>query len=165
MSMRAVRTRSSCDAKINNNDSNTDLKTKSNIQWARAHRYFNRERSIPDSSPLLIDPKATIPTTPTMTTMVPYMSVLVTGVPTRMDANRKLKIRDVAPNGATYSARRYRRASVRPMSWERLKHDIVRKADKPDFCGPQLTYTTAFLEAIMVLTSPFGVKPLARHWF
>ena len=113
----------------------------------------------------MIDPKATIPTTPTMTTMVPYMSVLVTGVPTRMDAKRKLKIRDVAPNGATYSARRYRRASVLPMSWERLKYDIVRKADKPDFVAPQLTYTTAFLEAIMVLTSPFGVKPLARYWF
>ena len=31
------------------------------------------------------------------------MSVDVTGVPTRKRANRKLKIRDVDPRGATYS--------------------------------------------------------------
>jgi hypothetical protein len=31
------------------------------------------------------------------------MSVLVTGVPTRKRAKRKLKIRDVEPRGATYS--------------------------------------------------------------
>jgi hypothetical protein len=31
------------------------------------------------------------------------MSVLVTGVPTRKRANRKLKMRDVEPKGATYS--------------------------------------------------------------
>jgi hypothetical protein len=32
-----------------------------------------------------------------------YISVAVTGVPTRNLANRKLKIREVDPNGATYS--------------------------------------------------------------
>jgi hypothetical protein len=32
-----------------------------------------------------------------------YISVAVTGVPTRNLANRKLKMREVDPNGATYS--------------------------------------------------------------
>jgi hypothetical protein len=32
-----------------------------------------------------------------------YISVVVTGVPTRKLANRKLKMREVDPNGATYS--------------------------------------------------------------
>jgi hypothetical protein len=32
-----------------------------------------------------------------------YISVEVTGVPTRNLANRKLKMREVDPNGATYS--------------------------------------------------------------
>lgn len=31
------------------------------------------------------------------------MSVLVTGVPTRKRANRKLKMRELEPRGATYS--------------------------------------------------------------
>jgi hypothetical protein len=63
------------------------------------------------------------------------MSVLVTGVPTRKRAKRKLKMRDVEPRGATYSeerrqrgacmdgrrggrppARKYSRASVLPIS-------------------------------------------------
>jgi hypothetical protein len=34
---------------------------------------------------------------------ITYISVAVTGVPTRNLANRKLKIREVDPNGATYS--------------------------------------------------------------
>lgn len=49
------------------------------------------------------------------------MSVLVTGVPIRTEANRKLKMSEVAPSGATYSARRYCRASVLPMSCDKLK--------------------------------------------
>lgn len=48
------------------------------------------------------------------------MSLLVTGVPTRKRANRKLKMRELAPRGATYSARMYSRARVLPSSWERL---------------------------------------------
>jgi hypothetical protein len=34
---------------------------------------------------------------------ITYMSVFVTGVPTRKRAKRKLKTRDVDPSGATYS--------------------------------------------------------------
>ena len=40
------------------------------------------------------------------------MSVLVIGVPTRKRARRTLNMCDVDPNGATYSARMYSRASV-----------------------------------------------------
>ena len=67
------------------------------------------------------------------------MSVLVTGVPTRKRAKRKLKTREVEPRGATYSvlieetlkirvrndanapARRYSRARVLPRTWDRLE--------------------------------------------
>jgi hypothetical protein len=48
------------------------------------------------------------------------MSVLVTGVPTRNRAKRKLKTREEDPRGATYSARMYSRARVLPINCERL---------------------------------------------
>ena len=49
------------------------------------------------------------------------MSVLVTGVPTNIEANRKLKIKDIEPSGATYSARRYSRARVLPINCDKLQ--------------------------------------------
>lgn len=65
----------------------------------------------------------------------------MTGELTRNFANRKLKIKDVEPNGATYStvlrqrnisvivmplvpARMYSSARVLPMSWDRLCHNF-----------------------------------------
>jgi hypothetical protein len=68
-----------------------------------------------------MEPNATIPMTPRTTTTVPceseklsececergrgrtQMSYLVTGVPTRKRAKRKLKTSEEDPNGATYS--------------------------------------------------------------
>jgi len=41
-----------------------------------------------------------------------YISLLVTGLPTKKLANRKLKMREVEPRGATYSE------STRVNSWE-----------------------------------------------
>jgi hypothetical protein len=49
------------------------------------------------------------------------MSVLVTGVPTRKRAKRKLKTRELDPRGATYSARMYSRASVLPINCDKLR--------------------------------------------
>ena len=72
-----------------------------------------------------------------------YMSVLVTGVPTRKRANRKLNTSDVEPSGATYSAmkhemkygngkinpaspaRIYSRASVLPINCESLRCHVM----------------------------------------
>lgn len=49
---------------------------------------------------------------------VPWMSRLVTGVPSSHLANRKLKTSELELSGAQYSARRYRSASVDPNSCE-----------------------------------------------
>jgi len=49
------------------------------------------------------------------------MSVEVTRVPMRMLAKRKLKMSEVEPRGATYSARMNSRARVLPTSCERLR--------------------------------------------
>lgn len=55
------------------------------------------------------------------------MSVFVTGVPISKEANRKLKMREDDPRGATYSALRYSSASVLPISCERM-YNIIPKS-------------------------------------
>jgi hypothetical protein len=110
-----------------------DMKKKKPSQPPRRHRNVRCATSVSVPSPLFIEPNATMPTTPRTTTTVPcqgserendrhgggkltYKSVLLTGVPTRKRANKKLKTREEEPSGATYSARMYSSASVLPMS-------------------------------------------------
>src|SRR5215471_19275462 len=98
---------------------------------------------VSDASPLLIEPNATMPMTPKTTTIVPcsssvrsyvgytkkqgrtYISLLVTGVPTKNLANKKLKMRELEPRGATYSDKGRLSQLISPPQEETYLHACI----------------------------------------
>lgn len=70
-SARDARTASSCDVNIESRISEKAMKKKKASQFPRVQRYVRWCASVSVPSPWLIDPKATMPMTPRITTMVP----------------------------------------------------------------------------------------------
>jgi hypothetical protein len=75
--------------------------------------------------------------TPRTMRRVPWRSRRPMGVPMSHLAKRKLKMREDAPRGATNSERRYWRARVLPITWERTSREgeekkRTRKVGKED---------------------------------
>lgn len=124
MSARDASTVSSCVMKIERKMRENAMKKKYASQFPRTQRWVRWFAFVSVSRPLLMEPNATMPMTPMITIIVPwihqsaspsviylertrtYMSLLVTGEFTRNLANKKLKISEVDPRGATYSAHR-----------------------------------------------------------